>query len=112
MNLRRLVASVTFLHLVPGAALLACELESAAPAESAQQAYFDPQTGKLGAPPEGAWTPSGEGGAVATEPLVVVPGKTSAGGVMIQLRGRRHAALEAKLTPGGDVATDCVQRNR
>lgn len=71
-------------------------------------AYFDPQTGKIGAPPSEA------GGGAAAEPsatgpsapeLVVVP--APGGGEMMDLRGRFKMAVTARLKPEGRVETDC-----
>lgn len=74
-----------------------------------QRAWVDPETGRLGAPPPGALAPEIEGGA-AEAPMVVQPGRTSAGGIMIDLSGRPLYALEVTLTPEGTVVTDCVQQ--
>lgn len=73
------------------------------------RAYIDPQTGKLAAPPEDAGAAAG-GRAAVEEPLVVEPGKTDAGGVMIDVRGRMMHSLRATLGPDGKVTTDCVEQ--
>ena len=79
----------------------------------AQRAWIDPETGKLGSPPPGMVVPdedAGDGGAAAA-PLVVEPGRTSAGGIMIDLTGRPLYSFEAKLTPEGKVVTDCIRQD-
>lgn len=79
---------------------------------SAQRAWIDPETGKLGVPPaEEAAQPAGEAGGAAEAPLVVEPGKTKAGGVMVDLSGRPLYELKATLLPSGKVVEDCVERD-
>lgn len=73
-----------------------------------QRAYVDPQTGQLATPPEDVQFP-GTARAVE-EPLVVEPGKTDAGGVMVDLRGRLTYSLQATLNPDGTVTTDCIEK--
>jgi len=76
---------------------------------SGQRAWIDPATGELGAPPPEALAAEPAGGGAAA-PWVVEPGWTSAGGVMIDLRGRPLYSFEARLTPEGEVVTDCVRQ--
>ncbi len=79
----------------------------------AQRAWIDPETGKLGSPPPGMVVPdedAGDSGAAAA-PLLVEPGRTAAGGIMIDLSGRPLYSFEAKLTPEGKVVTDCIRQD-
>lgn len=109
---RRFAGSTVVLALF---ALLALHVPAWAQAPTAQspaggqRAWIDPATGELGAPPPEALEAEPAGGGAAA-PWVVEPGWTSAGGVMIDLRGRPLYSFEARLTPEGEVVTDCVRQ--
>lgn len=110
MKPRRL--SIALVLLVAGGVFAGCEWSDAGPEGGAQRIYRDPETGEIGAPPAGVTVPvEDEDGGAAQEPLVVEPGKTSAGGVMVNLHGRRRYALEARLESDGSVVTECVERD-
>jgi len=73
------------------------------------RAYVDPQTGKLATPPSEESAAS-SGSAAAEEPLVVEPGPSEAGGVMVDLRGRLTYSLEATIGPDGKIVTHCIEK--
>jgi hypothetical protein len=76
------------------------------------RAWVDPETGLLGAPAEEQLTHDGGGAAVVdSDDLVLVPGKTSAGGMMVDLRGRFAYSRRASVSPDGRVATRCDLRD-
>jgi hypothetical protein len=100
MSVRRLVAIALILVALPVAA-------------GAQRAWLDPETGQLGVPPpEEAEAGPADGAGAAAAPLVIEPGRTEAGGVMVNLRGRPLYELKATLQPDGRVETDCVHRDQ
>jgi hypothetical protein len=74
------------------------------------RAYVDPETGELGVPPLVEEAETATGGAAADEPLVVVPGRTAAGGVMVDLRGRFVYRLRASVAEDGRVTAQCDGR--
>jgi hypothetical protein len=81
--------------------------------QSGMRAYFDPQTGKIGAPPpEEAAPAAAEQSSYSTssEGLVVVP--APGGGEMIDLQGRFQTSITATLKPDGTVETDCHPSGR
>ena len=80
--------------------------------ESGLRAYVDPQTGRLSAPPPGSFTSEGSAAAAPEEPFVVEPGRTEAGGVMVDLGNRLTYTLQATLGPDGKVTTECIEEQR
>ena len=98
-------AGTVMLAALAGGPVAAWSQSQAAP----YRAYVDPQTGKLAAPPEEAPAPD-TGRVAAPEPFVVEPGKTDAGGVMVDVRGRLTHSMQATLGPDGKVTTDCIEK--
>jgi hypothetical protein len=74
------------------------------------RAYIDPQTGELGVPPPGTTTPpSVRAAGRRLTNIAEVPGTGSAGGVMINTRGRMAANVVATTDPSGKAAVQCHQ---
>ena len=74
------------------------------------RAYVDPDTGELGAPVADDEPTSALGAGAADQALEVVPGRTSAGGVMVDLRGHFSYGLRATVSNDGRVAAHCDAR--
>jgi hypothetical protein len=72
-------------------------------------AHADPDTGEIGAPIVEDAIPNNAGGAAAQPPLEVVPGRTVAGGVMVDLRGQFSYGLRASVSQDGRLVGDCVE---
>jgi hypothetical protein len=71
------------------------------------RAWIDPETGRLGVPQEPNLPEHASGSAAAgIDGLQLVPGKTGAGGMMVDLRGHFAYGRRASVSPGGIVA-DC-----
>jgi len=76
------------------------------------RAWVDPETGQLSAPPASEEPTSLlRGGAAEAAGLVVVPGKTAAGGVMVDLRGHFTYGLRASVSSEGRVSARCDSRD-
>jgi hypothetical protein len=94
---------------VEGQGVCQAEVRSAQQAgQAGMWAYFDPKTGKVGAPPpEAVGAAAAEPSAASTsgQGLVAVP--APGGGEMIDLQGRFNMAVTARLKPEGTVETDC-----
>jgi len=80
---------------------------------AALRAWVDPETGQLSAPPASqAWSSVVRGGAAAgTTDLVIAPGRTTAGGVMVDLRGHFTYGLRASVSSEGRVTARCESRD-
>jgi hypothetical protein len=74
------------------------------------RAYIDPQTGELGVPPPGTTTPpSVRAAGRRLTNIVEVPSTGSAGGVMINTKGRMAANVVATTDPNGKATVQCRQ---
>jgi hypothetical protein len=72
------------------------------------RAYIDPQTGELGVPPPGTMVaPSVQGTGRRTANLIEVPSTGSAGGVMINTKGRVAADVVATTDRAGKTTVRC-----
>jgi len=89
-------------------AALTCIAATALGADPSYRAYVDPETGKLAAPPPEEEN-AGAAEAAQPEEPVVEPGKTEAGGIMVDLRGRMTYTLQATLGDDGKVETNCIE---
>ena len=76
---------------------------------AAVRAWVDPDTGRLAAPSAAEDEPfvRRDGAAAASQPLVLVPGKTAAGGKMVDLRGRFTYSRRATVSPDGGMTMAC-----
>ena len=72
-------------------------------------AHAGPDTGELVAPTSEDTIRSEAGGAAALPPLEIVPGRTVAGGVMVDLRGHFSYGLRASVSNDGRLAGECVE---
>jgi hypothetical protein len=75
------------------------------------RAYVDPETGELGVPLSVQEPLTAAGSGAAAEPLVVVPGRTTAGGVMVDLRGQFPYDLRASVSNTGHITARCDSRD-
>jgi hypothetical protein len=93
----------------------ACAEAPPAPARAAKphaaRAYVDPETGELGAPPSQREPGVAAGGGAGDEALEIVPGRTRAGGVMVDLRGRFSYGLRAAVSDDGKLTAACGARD-
>ena len=77
--------------------------------EASQRIYRDPRTGKVGPPPPGALpAPAEKSFNTSHEGLVEEPGKSRAGGVTVNLKGRFRSAVVHGTDAQGQPATRCV----
>ena len=73
------------------------------------RAWVDPESGHLAAPPAAEDVPFATRGSAAadSQPLVLVPGRTGAGGKMVDLRGRFAYSRRATMSPDGRMTMAC-----
>jgi hypothetical protein len=83
------------------------------PAGSAMRMYRDPQSGRLGSPPAGAFADTADSAPEARTTAVEDPGAEAVelpgGGVKINLRGRYRSAVTRHLGPSGPTGHACTE---
>jgi hypothetical protein len=84
-------------------------LTSSRPSSPGLRAWVDPQTGALGAPPESEIPLDPSGTAASFDALEMEPGRTRAGGKMVDLRGRFVYSRRASVLPDGSLVSGCEQ---
>jgi hypothetical protein len=87
--------------------------ESGPVGAAGMRVYKDPATGRLGPPPRGAPAPAAPGrakGRPSRGPLEVRPGRTWAGGTVLEGRGRLWNRIVARKQADGAVETTCESK--